>query len=441
MKILFIVPYAPTLIRVRPYQLIRSLAQQGHDITLATLWTTDEERGALNQITAHCRQVVMHHLSHWRVIRNMARSVCTPRPLQSAYAWQPELGQSIRSLLREQTFDVVHLEHLRGARYGLDAKATLAEQRRQTPVIWDSVDCITHLFQQAVEQSRSRQGRLMTQLDLGRTRRYEGWLVRQFDRVLVTSSTEKQALASLGQESQRTDKSRQAEAAQAYASDAKVEAGHERRLAVVANGVDLEYFTPQPGLQGEADLVFTGKMSYHANVTAALYLVQEIMPLVWAQRPDATIWIVGKEPPAEIRGLAYRNGNLNRVVVTGTVPDIRPFLHHATVAVAPILYGAGIQNKLLEAMASGTPVIASPQAMAGLPAQSSESALVADGPESFAAAIVRLLGDKAARITLGQRGRCYVEEHHAWPNVVTQLEGIYRDAIAERESHAHACCL
>ncbi|MCC6456180.1 MAG: glycosyltransferase [Caldilineaceae bacterium] len=431
LKILFIVPYAPTLIRVRPYQLIRSLAQQGHDLTLATLWTSEEERAALSQIAEHCGQVIMHRLSHWRVIGNMARSVCTPKPLQAAYAWQPELGQSIRSLLRERAFDVVHLEHLRGARYGLDAKATLAEQQRQTPVVWDSVDCITHLFQQAVEQSRSRKGRLMTQLDLGRTRRYEGWLVRQFDRVLVTSSTEKQALADLGQ----------ADAANTNLDKANVEAGHDRRLAVVANGVDLQYFTPQPGLQGEADLVFTGKMSYHANVTAALSLVQEIMPLVWAQRPDATVWIVGKEPPAEIRSLASRKGNQERVVVTGTVPDIRPFLHHATIAVAPILYGAGIQNKLLEAMASGTPVIASPQAMAGLPAQSSDSALVADGPAGFAAAIVRLLGDKAARIALGARGRCYVEEHHAWPNVVTQLAEIYQDAIAERERQAYACCL
>jgi sugar transferase (PEP-CTERM/EpsH1 system associated) len=407
MKILFIVPYAPTPIRVRPYQLVRTLAEQGHEITLATLWTTDAERVDLAQIAPYCASVVAHHLSRWRALSNVLQSAWTSKPLQSAYCRQPELARSLATLLRTQHFDVVHVEHLRGAHYGLAAQGLLGKAASKTPVVWDSVDCITHLFEQAVQHSRNLRGRLITQLDLARTRRYEGWLVGQFNRVFVTSTVEKRALMRLCPLGEMVDD----------------------QVTVIANGVDLEYFAPQSGTRSETGLVFSGKMSYHANVTAALFLVHEIMPRVWEQRPEVTLAIVGAEPPAEIRALATA-GEARRVTVTGTVPDMRPYLRNATLAVAPIVYGAGVQNKLLEAMACGTPVVTTPLAASGLHAQATTTMAVGEGAEQLAATILHLLSDQPARMALGQRGRRYVEEYHTWSNVATQLGRAYQECAA-----------
>jgi polysaccharide biosynthesis protein PslH len=438
MKILFIVPYVPNLIRVRPYQLIRNLTGQGHEITLATLWMTEEERADLQNIEQYCKKVIVQHLPRWQAMRNSLHALFTPRPLQSAYCWQPALAQSISRLLSSESFDVVHVEHLRGARYALATKANLVKQQHGTPVVWDSVDCISYLFQQTVHHSHALKSRLIALLDLQRTRRYESWLVGQFDRVLVTSATDKQALAALAQSIRTSTAKREMTVAQATGA-VRQEQESEQRLEVISNGVDLEYFSSQANLLGKVNLVFTGKLSYHANTAAALHLVKEVMPSVWTQRPDATLWIVGKEPPAAVRALDRRNHTHRRVVVTGTVPDIRPYLQQASLAVAPLLYGAGIQNKLLEAMASGLAVVASPQAVTGLHAQGAASLHVATDAPSFAAAILHLIENSTERAALAARGRRYVEEHHSWPQVSSKLASVYRSAIAEKQGLLHAC--
>ena len=134
-------------------------------------------------------------------------------------------------------------------------------------------------------------------------------------------------------------------------------------ISVLPNGVDLGYFYVGEELKREpATLVISGKMSYHANVSMTLEMVREILPVIWDQRPETKLWIVGKDPPREIQEL----GQHPKITVTGTVPDIRPYLQNATIAVAPITYGAGIQNKVLEAMACATPVVASSQAVSAL---------------------------------------------------------------------------
>ena len=133
-------------------------------------------------------------------------------------------------------------------------------------------------------------------------------------------------------------------------------------ISVIPNGVDLEYFRPLQLERQRFNLVFSGKMSYHANVATALYLYHQIMPLIWQHRPEATLTIVGSKPPKTIQAL----GNDPRVEVTGYVEDMRPYVGRAEVMLSPMVYSVGIQNKVLEAMALGTPVVAAAQAAAAL---------------------------------------------------------------------------
>ncbi len=130
-------------------------------------------------------------------------------------------------------------------------------------------------------------------------------------------------------------------------------------------------------------------MSYHANVTMVIHLVKDILPMVWNERPDVKLWIVGKDPPKEIRMLAKNSA----ICVTGTVDDIQAYLQQATIAVAPVAYGAGIQNKVLEAMACATPVIASSQAISALDVEASHDILVENDPMEFSKAILDLLAN------------------------------------------------
>jgi glycosyltransferase involved in cell wall biosynthesis len=274
---------------------------------------------------------------------------------------------------------------------------------RRTPVIWDSVDCITHLFEQSASASNSFKSRLVTRFELRRTRSYEAWLARQFTRTLVVSESERSAFCRL--------------------LDGQCE-----QVEVVPNGVALDYFAPTGEPRDAATILLTGKMSYHANVTAAFFLLDEIMPRVWAKLPEARVCIAGQNPPPTLRARAAKN-----IQITGYVPDLRPYLRQATVVCAPLVYGAGTQNKVLEAMACGTPVVATPQALGALAIKSERDVLVGQDAEQLARQLVRVLSDSELCAALQVNGRAFVERNHAWAFSTRALHQIYLQARSEKE--------
>jgi glycosyltransferase involved in cell wall biosynthesis len=241
--------------------------------------------------------------------------------------------------------------------------------------------------------------RLLAAIELRRTRAYEARLLDRFDHTIVTSPDDAQALM-------------------AVAPNAAV--------SVVRNGVDLDYFKPLASPREAATLVFSGKMSYHANVTAVLHFVRRIFPLVRATRPDVRLRIVGSDPPATIRALAADRC----IVVTGYTPDIRGHVAGASVSICPVTVKVGIQNKVLEAMAMGIPVVATPAGAAGLEASPGRDLLVAHEPEEFAAQVCRLLADSSLAGKVARAGRCYVERYHRWDTAARALEALYEEVVA-----------
>ncbi len=450
MRILFIVPYAPTPIRTRPYHLLRGLTRRGHAVTLATLWENEDERAALGKLEAEGIQVLSARLAKARSAWNCLCALPTATPLQAVYCWQPELVERMKADQgKDAGWDVIHVEHLRGARYGLALKNSSMPHpsASRLPVVWDSVDCISYLFGQAAHNSTRPLNRLVTRFELGRTRRYEAWLPTQFDRVLVTSPIDKAALKELGlkyrpaEHAPRSEARRllgsplRSEVSSFKAGDGHMRAGCDQRpatMTVLPNGVDLDHFVPPDSPREPATLVFSGKMSYHANVTAATYLLSQVMPLLWRERPDVRVQIAGKDPPSSLYRQSAECGG--RVTITGTVPDVLPYLQQATIAVAPMSYGAGIQNKVLEAMACATPVVATPQAVAALDARDGEDLLVADGAPAFARRVLSLLDDADLRNRIGRSGRRYVTACHDWNTITAELEAIYKETIASHRA-------
>ena len=187
------------------------------------------------------------------------------------------------------------------------------------------------------------------------------------------------------------------------------------------NGVDTDYFSPTRSYQNPypadaSPLVFTGAMNYWPNVDAVQWFAREILPPLLAQNPGARFYIVGSRPNAAVRALAELPG----VVVTGMVSDIRPYLAHARLAVAPLRIARGIQNKVLEAMAMAKPVIASTQALEGITANTGEEVLLARDSGEFIAAISALLQRPLGAI--GKAARVRVLADYTWERALAEVD-------------------
>jgi glycosyltransferase involved in cell wall biosynthesis len=286
--------------------------------------------------------------------------------------------------------------------------AALASGLDGMPVVFDAVDSISALFAETARHALSTRARLLARLDLGRSRRFEAQAPFAFSLVVVTSQSEADEFAELA-------------GPQAH-----------ERLSVVCNGVDTDYFRPAPRDHPQA-VVFTGKLSYHANAAAAVRLVSRIMPLVWAERPDTPVILAGKDPPPEVLAL----GREPRVGVTGYVEDLRKIFAEAAVAVCPLVYGAGIQNKVLEAMASGVATVMTQRAARALAGTADRHYVACDGDEAMAKSVVAVLNDPTWRRRLESEGRHYVSEAHQWAPLAASLTRVYARATASPVRRRH----
>ncbi|QEL17214.1 TIGR03087 family PEP-CTERM/XrtA system glycosyltransferase [Limnoglobus roseus] len=185
---------------------------------------------------------------------------------------------------------------------------------------------------------------------------------------------------------------------------------------VATNGVDLDYFQPTP-TPVKPVAAFVGALDYLPNVDAAVWFAREVWPAIHQSRPDAEFWLIGRKPTAEVRTLA----DLPGVKLIGQVPDVRPHLAEAAVAVVPMRLSRGLQNKVLEALAMGKATVVAPPALAALKAEPGRHLLKATTPDEWAAAVLALLGDAAHREQLGRAGRTFVEEHHHWDRCLQPL--------------------
>ncbi|NLF55017.1 MAG: TIGR03087 family PEP-CTERM/XrtA system glycosyltransferase [Thauera phenolivorans] len=186
------------------------------------------------------------------------------------------------------------------------------------------------------------------------------------------------------------------------------------RLQVVQNGVDADYFSPDHGFanpypEGGPVVVFTGAMDYWPNVDAVSWFARDLLPQVRARLPGVRFWIVGMNPSTAVQALAGEG-----IIVTGTVPDVRPYLAHADVIVASLRVARGIQNKVLEAMAMARPVVVSAAAAAGLSAQQGRECEIAATAEEFVAQVVNLLLTPSARDAMGRAARERVRSIYSW---------------------------
>ena len=208
--------------------------------------------------------------------------------------------------------------------------------------------------------------------------------------------------------------------------------GRDRPVSVISNGVDLDYFSPPSDRWSRPYLpiiAFTGTMDYFPNVDAVSYFCRQVFPLISAVLPQAHFYIVGRNPA----GLVKKLGREPQVTVTGSVPDVRPYLARSRVVVAPFRVGRGIQNKILEAMACGIPVVGTTTAFQGLEVKKGDGFRMVpdDNPDEFAAEVLRLLKDLDWWRCCSFQAKSYADRFHRWQDQVTRLNLLLRELESE----------
>ena len=391
MRVLFALPYGPGPTRTRSRKILEHLVQR-HSVTLVGLDWNDEDARFLDAWRG--RGVEVHSVPHRKRAQLSALARHPYRPLQGSISRSSAFAKLVRELIwnaraGNQPFDAVHVEHYRGA-----AALDLHEPFEAVRIVYDAVDCLAQLAELTRAHSPNLFVRSLAGLEVSATREAEDDLLAHADAITVVAERDRVAM---------------------------LRGRMLNHVHVVPNGVDAAPRPVAPATEPVA--VFTGKLSYHANQAAVAWLLSDIWPEVRRSLPDARLRVAGANPPRWLRRQSGRDG----VEVIANPDDMTAILSTARVAVAPVVYSVGIQNKVLEAMAIGLPVVATSSAAAGLLPESQGTFVQADDAAHFAAEMVCLLSNPASASALGEAGYIDVRTHHSWSRVVDRFECLYRN--------------
>ena len=388
MKILFIthrIPYPPNKgEKVRAFNIIRHISAH-HDVYLASLYDDNNDSQYMSELKKFCREVYLFRLNPSIAKVKAALCLLLGIPATVGYFNSRKMKIKIDKLLASQKFNLIFAYSSSMAQYVMDA---------DIPKIMDFVDCDSAKWDQYSKTARfpssfvyAREHELL--------KKYEKEIAEKFNKQLVVTEAEKKE----------------------FSAFTPVD-----RFKVLTNGVDTGFFKVSQQDAGKR-LIFTGAMDYFANIDGVAYFCKEIFPLVKKAHPDVEFYIVGYRPTTAVRALAGIEG----VTVTGSVTDVREYLDKASVCVVPLRIAQGVQNKILEAMASGLPVVATSKVLPGLNAKPDRDLLVADEPADFAKKVIMLLENMSLRKEMGTSARKYVEENHNWDKNLGKLDDVLKE--------------
>jgi sugar transferase (PEP-CTERM/EpsH1 system associated) len=366
--------------RIRAFHLLRYLARHAH-VHLACLADEPASEETLAVLRRYCHRLSVAPLGPSRWLRAMA-SLVRGRTATEGVFHSPALTATLRAWSADTTFNAALASSSAMTPY------LRLPELQATPAIVDLVDVDS---QKWLDYASAGGG-------------WRSWLYRAEGRRLRDLERPMPAWA------------------HAVTLVSEPEAAIYRRFCAsgsvhaILNGVDLDYFQPRPTAT-EPACVFVGALDYRPNVDAVRWFAETVWPTVQRRVAAAKLWLVGRRPTAAVRELARHAG----VEVVGQVADVRPWLARAAVVVAPLRIARGLQNKVLEALAMGKAVIASPPALAALRVRPGKHCLRASSAAQWIKATTRLLRDERQRRSLGSAGRCYVEEHHHWDRCLEPL--------------------
>ena len=390
-RVLFLSPTVPFPLtdggRIRVFNLLKQIATK-NDVTLLALETqpTDTDGVAeLQQLGVQVHLVPNAPTLPRVSFGTLVKAFLKRQPITVARYDLPAYRQKFKELLATETFDLVHYEmfHIAQFRTETNLPGVLSQQNVDS-AIWRRLcgETVNPFYKFAYWTQQLA------------FQRYERVLSPKFDAVTCTSDI-----------------------------DAAVFQRHcaEDVIEIIPNGVDVTHYQPDFTSEAPAHLIYIGSMDWYPNEDAVGFFADEVLPRIQERVPDVRFSIVGGNPSARVEKLAAREG----IVVTGRVPEIKPYFAEATVFVVPLRIGSGTRLKILEALAMGKAIVSTAVGAEGLDLKDGEEIFIADEPSAAADAVTRLLTDVPLRRKVGENGRARVEQDYDWRSIGEKLHLLY----------------
>jgi len=406
MNVLFltqILPYPPNAgPRVKTWHVLRHLAHRGFQITLVTFIRPEEEE-FLDEVRKTVYRVIHVPIQRSRIkdAGYFAQSIFTGKPFLVARDNLVSMRNTIHDLCTNQDFDILHADQLTMAQFAWQARQIQIQKGSSAPkTIFDAHNATWSIM-----------GRMRTQVptflrplvvfEQVRIKKYEGWLLHNFDLTLAVTEIDRNALL------------------ETVANDAAIK----HKITTIPIAVDTQQLAPVAEKPGASQILTLGTLHYPPNADGIRWFLREVYPRILQQVPSAFLTVIGKNPPKDFYDMAQLYPNL--VEITGYVADLTPYLENCAVMVVPVLAGGGMRVRILEAFSRQLAVVTTTIGLEGIDAKHGEHVLIADDPLSFAGHVARLLEDQPYRAALAKNGRLFVENQYDWQVVFKHLDQAY----------------
>ena len=392
-NVLMLTPYLPyppvSGGRMRTYSLVKRLAKD-HEITLVCFGRPEERAFDLSPMEDYCKLIVVERPPSPSTAQAAIMTLTSIKPITMRLYRTEKMQQMLTKLIQENDFDVIHVE-------SFYMQQNLPEEHG-IPVLL-SEPAIEHIawwrHAQVAKPIFQRPGIALEALKM---RRFGPQEWRKADVVGAMSEIDQEIIEKVG-----------------------------AKAVLTPNGVDVDYFQPNTADQDNYTAIFMGDYKYFPNTDGVLYFAEYILPLIQAKLPEFKLVLLGKDPSPEIQRMS--DDPTIPINATGLVDDTRPYLTNAGVFVCPLRSGSGTRFKLMEALACGLPVVSTTIGCEGLNATNGEHMLIADSPEDFAEAVIRMMQDHTMARAMATAGRAWVVEHHAWEHSASLVSQAYQDLL------------
>ena len=364
--------------KLRAFHQIKELSKQ-HEIVLCALSDQKVAQSSIDKLQEYCKAIHIIRLPKWKIYWNLFwQLLFTDKSLQVVYFYNKSAQKKITKLIQEHQPDHIYCQLIRVTEY---------VKNIPIPKTLDYMDALARGMERRIALSPFYIKWFLT-TETTRLKRYEHQIFDAFDNLTIISEQDKNLIVHIKNDA----------------------------IQIIPNGVDYEMFKFQENCKKKYDLIFTGNMAYPPNIDSVIYLVNEVMPLVWKKYPTIKLVIAGAEPDKKVLQLASEN-----VEVTGWVKDITPYYAAAKIFVAPMQIGTGLQNKLLEAMAMQIPCVTSQLANNALGATHQKSILIGNQPEEYCEHIISLLENKNLYNEIATSGYDFVKKNYTWEGTTEKL--------------------
>lgn len=397
MKFLFTAnrfPYPPFRgDKLKIYHLARLLSEK-HELHLITFIQDKKDLKYLPELKKVFSKIHLIPLPKTQSYWQSFLAVFSSNPFQVRYFSSKKMQQKITELHQNESYDAVHVQHLRMAPYW--------EKYQDIPRILDLPDAYSLYWERRIHTfSGWKKG--FARIEKSRIFRYEK-IIEKYDLSLVCSKED---------------------------ADYLRQAHRLNNVAILPNGVDTDTFLNENhDYKIEKSILFTGNMNYAPNVDAVQHFVKDLFPKIKERIPDLQFIIAGQKPTKAVLELVSDD-----ISVTGFVPDLSTYYRKASIVVAPLRFGAGTQNKVLEAMSMGVPVVSGKVGFDGLNIKSGEGVWLAENDETFIQKCVQLLESAKLRKQTGEAGQEIIGNHFSWNSIAQLLEKYFQKVIATREKN------